>query len=284
MQTSPSGLTPQQTYALLTVSSCMMLAPVAIAMEISGAGSSRLAAAHLTPSFSGFRLAALLVFTGFVQYLSNEIAFCVSLSPECLHQLALEHCRRRHRLMHPLVDTVHHYECEHEIILRKCTRLTIGMRLPNTTDALSNPARHVCCGQHAQAFHRSGRLAHLFPSSARIDGRHQTKQFALASDLYTLACHSFSHSRLGSFLILCIPYITCILCIPRVPYSVYPIHPYISCICLMYTSKAAFHVSHISYVACLQLRKDRNPATHFTQIQLQPVLQCCPLTRKRATS
>ena len=69
-------ITPRQTYALLTMLSCLMLIPVSLVMELTGAGASRLAAADLKPSFTGGRLLALLLFTGFVQYLSNEIAFC----------------------------------------------------------------------------------------------------------------------------------------------------------------------------------------------------------------
>ena len=47
-------------------------------MEWSGAGASRLAAssAQLGSIRTGWRLAALLSFTGLVQYVSNEIAFC----------------------------------------------------------------------------------------------------------------------------------------------------------------------------------------------------------------
>jgi solute carrier family 35 protein E1 len=66
----------KQTYALLTMTSCAVLAPVALVAEGSGIGSSRLAAAHLAPAHTGWRLAALLGFTGLVQYLSNEVAFC----------------------------------------------------------------------------------------------------------------------------------------------------------------------------------------------------------------
>jgi len=67
---------PQTTYALLTMLSCLVLLPVAGVMEWSGAGTSRLAAANLAPAYSGARLISLLVCTGLLQYLSNEIAFC----------------------------------------------------------------------------------------------------------------------------------------------------------------------------------------------------------------
>lgn len=67
---------PRTTYALLTALSCLVLTPVAAVMEGSGMGASRLAAANLQPSHTGWRLGALLVFTGLVQYLSNEVAFC----------------------------------------------------------------------------------------------------------------------------------------------------------------------------------------------------------------
>uniref|UniRef100_A0A7S2IC69 Sugar phosphate transporter domain-containing protein n=1 Tax=Haptolina brevifila TaxID=156173 RepID=A0A7S2IC69_9EUKA len=66
---------PQSTYAILTVMSCLLLTPVALTMEGLGAGRSKLAAASLTPAYTGWRLPALLVATGLLQYLSNEIAF-----------------------------------------------------------------------------------------------------------------------------------------------------------------------------------------------------------------
>jgi len=64
----------QTTYALLTMLSCLVLVPVAAVMEWSGAGTSRMAAASLAP-LGGWRLVGLLVCTGLLQYLSNEIAF-----------------------------------------------------------------------------------------------------------------------------------------------------------------------------------------------------------------
>jgi len=66
----------RSTYAILTALSCLALTPVAAIMEWSELGASRLAAANLAPAFTGWRLAALLAFTGLVQYLSNEVAFC----------------------------------------------------------------------------------------------------------------------------------------------------------------------------------------------------------------
>ena len=45
-------------------------------MEWSGAGASRMAAANLAPALTGGRLAMMLIATGLLQYLSNEIAFC----------------------------------------------------------------------------------------------------------------------------------------------------------------------------------------------------------------
>ena len=69
-------LDARSTYAILTALSCLMLTPVSLVAEGSGIGASRLAAANLQPRFTGWNLAALLVFTGFVQYLSNEVAFC----------------------------------------------------------------------------------------------------------------------------------------------------------------------------------------------------------------
>ena len=66
----------RSTYAILTALSCMMLMPVSLFAEWNGLGASRLAAANLQPRFTGGRLAGLLVFTGLVQYLSNEVAFC----------------------------------------------------------------------------------------------------------------------------------------------------------------------------------------------------------------
>ena len=64
------------TYAILTALSCLVLTPIACVMEWSGLGASRLAAANLQPAHTGWRLVALLTFTGLVQYLSNEVAFC----------------------------------------------------------------------------------------------------------------------------------------------------------------------------------------------------------------
>ena len=66
---------PVSTYAVLTALSCAVLTPVALVMEWSGAGASRLAAAKLVPRHTGWRLVALLIGTGLLQYLSNEIAF-----------------------------------------------------------------------------------------------------------------------------------------------------------------------------------------------------------------
>jgi len=68
--------TPRATYALLTICSCMLLAPLSCIIELSGAGSSHLASTNLPAAFSGGNLMLLLLFTGLVQYLSNEIAFC----------------------------------------------------------------------------------------------------------------------------------------------------------------------------------------------------------------
>jgi solute carrier family 35 protein E1 len=66
---------PVSTYALLTMLSCCTLAPVAGVMEWTKAGASKLAAAKLAPRFTGWSLVVLLVGTGLLQYLSNEIAF-----------------------------------------------------------------------------------------------------------------------------------------------------------------------------------------------------------------
>ena len=78
MQAHPEVLTPRTAYALLTMGSLTMLTPLALLMEWSGAGSSRLASASTAVGTlrTGWRLAALLGFTGLVQYVSNEIAFC----------------------------------------------------------------------------------------------------------------------------------------------------------------------------------------------------------------
>ena len=64
------------TYAILTALSCLVLTPIACVMEWSGLGASRLAAANLAPAHTGWRLVGLLTFTGLMQYLSNEVAFC----------------------------------------------------------------------------------------------------------------------------------------------------------------------------------------------------------------
>ncbi|KAL3918086.1 MAG: hypothetical protein SGPRY_006147, partial [Prymnesium sp.] len=74
MEASPSTLTPRATYALLTLCSCLMLAPLACVMELSGAGPSMLPSSP--PAFKGARLGMLLLCTGLIQYLSNELAFC----------------------------------------------------------------------------------------------------------------------------------------------------------------------------------------------------------------
>jgi len=50
-------------YALLTVGGCLALSPVAALFELTGAGASRLAKST-APPMHGWRLAALLVFTG----------------------------------------------------------------------------------------------------------------------------------------------------------------------------------------------------------------------------
>ena len=78
MQAHPEVLTPRTAYALLTMGSLTMLTPLALLMEWSGAGASRLASASTAVGTlrTGWRLAALLGFTGLVQYVSNEIAFC----------------------------------------------------------------------------------------------------------------------------------------------------------------------------------------------------------------
>lgn len=52
MERSPT-LSPRATYALLTICSCLLLAPISLFVEWSGAGSSRLAAANLVPTFVG---------------------------------------------------------------------------------------------------------------------------------------------------------------------------------------------------------------------------------------
>ena len=67
---------PRSTYALLTMFSCLLLVPFAAVMEWWAPGASRLAAANLKPAYTGWRLAGLLIVTGLLQYLSNEIAFC----------------------------------------------------------------------------------------------------------------------------------------------------------------------------------------------------------------
>ena len=77
MQAHPAVLGPRTAYALLTMGSCVALAPLALVMEGCGVGASRLASASSTAArLAGWRLCALLVFTGVVQYVSNEIAFC----------------------------------------------------------------------------------------------------------------------------------------------------------------------------------------------------------------
>lgn len=79
MQAHPTVLGPRTAYALLTMGSCVALAPLAIVMEGCRVGASRLASASgkaAAARLAGWRLCGLLVFTGVVQYLSNEIAFC----------------------------------------------------------------------------------------------------------------------------------------------------------------------------------------------------------------
>jgi len=62
-------------YALLTVGGCLALAPFALVFELTGVGAGKLAASSGT-KLSGWPLAGLLLFTGLMSYLSNEIAFC----------------------------------------------------------------------------------------------------------------------------------------------------------------------------------------------------------------
>ena len=75
-------LTPRNTYALLTISACFVLAPVALVMELSGAGRAKLASVAVTApaAVKGWWLVGMLAFTGLLQYTSNEVAFeCLSL-------------------------------------------------------------------------------------------------------------------------------------------------------------------------------------------------------------
>jgi len=68
-------LPPRAMYALLTFGGCITLAPFALIFELTGTGASRLVASS-GKRLSGWPLAGLLIFTGLMQYLSNEIAFC----------------------------------------------------------------------------------------------------------------------------------------------------------------------------------------------------------------
>ena len=70
VQAHPEVLTPRTAYALLTMGSLAILTPLALLMEWSGAGASRLAAASTSVGTlrTGWRLAALLGLTGLVQY------------------------------------------------------------------------------------------------------------------------------------------------------------------------------------------------------------------------
>lgn len=79
MQAHPTVLRPRTAYALLTMGSCVALAPLALVMEGCGVGASRLASVStkaVAERLVGWRLCGLLLFTGVVNYLSNEIAFC----------------------------------------------------------------------------------------------------------------------------------------------------------------------------------------------------------------
>jgi solute carrier family 35 protein E1 len=68
-------LSPRAMYALLTFGGCITLAPFALLFELTGTGASQMAASS-GKRLSGWPLAGLLIFTGLMQYLSNEIAFC----------------------------------------------------------------------------------------------------------------------------------------------------------------------------------------------------------------
>ena len=67
-------LTPSSMYAVLALCACIAILPVALAMELMGAGTAYFANGRSTLSRPW--LFALLAFTGCMQYLSNEIAFC----------------------------------------------------------------------------------------------------------------------------------------------------------------------------------------------------------------
>ena len=58
---------PKTTYALLTVLSCATLTPVALFMEWSALGASRLAPTNAVTAFRGLKLVALLIATGLLQ-------------------------------------------------------------------------------------------------------------------------------------------------------------------------------------------------------------------------
>lgn len=73
---SPKLWTPLSTYACLTLLSCVILTPLSVLMECTKIGASRLVASDQQRNFVGSGLVKLLVLTGVLQYLSNEIAFC----------------------------------------------------------------------------------------------------------------------------------------------------------------------------------------------------------------
>jgi drug/metabolite transporter (DMT)-like permease len=70
----------ESTYACLAALSCLVLSPVALVMEWSGAGASKVAAANsaidqASTGHTGWHLVLLLLGTGIMQYVSNLIAF-----------------------------------------------------------------------------------------------------------------------------------------------------------------------------------------------------------------
>jgi solute carrier family 35 protein E1 len=68
-------LSPRELFAIITLGGCAVLSPIALIFELCGAGATGVVK-DPSNAIRGWKLVRLLGFTGFIQYLSNEIAFC----------------------------------------------------------------------------------------------------------------------------------------------------------------------------------------------------------------
>ena len=72
LQQTPA-LTPRGLYALITISACITLMPIAIATEALGVGATAAVAASGGTIYTGWRLAGMMLFTGAPSALSPPI-------------------------------------------------------------------------------------------------------------------------------------------------------------------------------------------------------------------